>query len=143
MSPVSRRTLLLALPVLVPTLARAQAPFPPDEAAAIERTIRGQMDAFGRDAADDAYRYAAPNVHEAFPTADDFMSMVKRGYAPVYRPRNVVFGALTAPNGVATQEVDMIGPDGRAVTATYTLEQRPDGWVITGCSLQPSLHEST
>lgn len=143
MTHVPRRTLLLVPATFLPSPARAQAPLPPADAAAIERTIRGQMDAFGRDDAAGAYRYAAPNVREAFPDADVFMSMVRQGYAPVYRPRGVVFGALTAPGGVATQEVDLVGPDGRAVTATYTLERGPDGWVITGCSLQPSVRAST
>ena len=137
------RALVLAIAMALPGTASAAEAVPAVDAAAIEQTIRGQLDAFGRDDAAAAYRFAAPNVHEAFPTADVFMEMVKRGYAPVYRPRGIVFGALTAPGGVVTQEADLVGPDGRAVTATYTMERGPDGWVITGCSLQPSVRAST
>lgn len=137
------RTLLLAAAMLLPNVLSASEAVSPADAAAIERTIRGQLDAFGKDDAAGAYRFAAPNVHDAFPTADVFMDMVRRGYAPVYRPRGIMFGALTAPDGLVTQEVDLVGPDGRAVTATYTMERGPDGWVITGCSLQPSVRAST
>ena len=101
------------------------------------------MDAFGRDDAAAAYRFAAPNIRQAFPSPEGFMAMVRQGYTPVYRPHGVVFGPLTTPGGTATQEVDLAGPDGRPVTAIYTLERGPDGWVITGCSLQPGVRAST
>ena len=132
------------LALLLPGIAAAQDTLSPGDAAAIERTIRGQLDAFGRDDAAGAYRYAAPNVREAFPTADGFMAMVRRSYAPVYRPRQVEFSELARRNGVVVQDVELVGPDGRPVVAAYTLERdRQGGWAITGCSLLPSVRATT
>ena len=139
------RPLLLALALLLPAgVAGAQTALTPGDGAAIERVIRGQMEAFGRDDAAGAYGYAAPNIHEAFPTAEGFLDMVRRGYAPVYRPRQVEFSELAVRNGVVVQDVELVGPDGRAVTAAYTMERDGrGGWVITGCSLVPSVRATT
>ena len=139
------RALLLVMALLLPAgAAGAQVTLGPGDGVAIERVIRGQMDAFGRDDAAGAYRYAAPNVRQVFPTAEGFLDMVRRGYAPVYRPRQVEFSELAVRNGVVVQDVELVGPDGRAVTAAYTLERDGQGgWVITGCSLLPSVRATT
>lgn len=139
------RVLLLVLAVMLPAgAARAQAALGPGDGAAIERVIRGQLDAFGRNDAAGAYQYAAPNIRELFPTADGFMAMVRRGYTPVYRPRQVEFSELAVRNGTVVQEVELVGPDGRPVTAAYTLERDGHGgWLITGCTLLPSVRATT
>ena len=132
------------LALLLPGVAGAQEALGPGDAAAVERTVRGQLDAFGRDDADGAYRFAAPNVREVFPTPGGFMDMVRRSYAPVYRPRQVEFSELAVRNGVVEQDVELVGPNGRPVLAVYTLERDGrGGWVITGCSLVPSVRAAT
>lgn len=109
------------------------------DAVAIRTVIQSQLDAFRRDDAAGAYRFAAPNVRALFPTPDGFLAMVRRGYAPVYRPRSVEFGAPERRNGVVVEDVELVGPDNRPVTAAYTLERDGQGgWLITGCSLLPS-----
>jgi ketosteroid isomerase-like protein len=104
--------------------------------AAIEAAIRGQMDAFGRDDAHAAYGFAAPNIHALFPSAEMFLEMVRRAYAPVYRPQDARFRPPEATEDGVRQSVILRGPDGRYVTAIYTMQRQPDGaWKIAGCTL--------
>lgn len=112
-----------------------------DEAArqAAQEIIRSQIEAFkaGQDAA--AYSYASPTIRGFFPDVAIFMDMVKRGYAPVYAPRNYDFGRAKEPSeGVVVQELLVTGPDGKPWTAVYTLVRQEDGaWKINGVQLLP------
>ena len=72
------------------------------------------------------------------------MAMVRRGYGPVYRPRSVEFGALQDESGQIVQLVELIGPDGQAYTARYTMERETDGsWRISACELLESRRVGT
>ena len=101
--------------------------------------IRGQIEAFksGQDAV--AYSYASPYVKGFFPDVSIFMDMVKRGYQPVYNPKNYDFGRVKEPaDGTVIQEVLVTGPDGKPWTALYTLVRQPDGaWKINSVQLLP------
>jgi hypothetical protein len=98
--------------------------------------ISAQAEAFGHDDAASAYSYAAPAIHDLFPQADIFMSMVQNSYAPVYRHRRFEFGEARMEGGWIAQRVHIVDADGEAWEALYTLEARPDGsFKITGCSL--------
>ncbi|MGB8817412.1 MAG: DUF4864 domain-containing protein [Rhizobiaceae bacterium] len=101
--------------------------------------IRGQIEAFksGQDAA--AYSFASPTVKGFFPDVSIFMDMVKRGYQPVYNPKNYDFGRTKEPaDGTVIQEVLVTGPDGKPWTAIYTLVRQSDGlWKINGVQLLP------
>ena len=104
--------------------------------AAIVDVISQQLAAFGRDDAAGAYAFAAPSIQQKFPSPDIFMSMVRRGYAPVYRPVAVEFLELREFQGVPYQAVRLIGPDGAAVIALYRMQQQADGsWRIAGVQL--------
>jgi hypothetical protein len=70
-----------------------------------------------------------------YPTAESFMAMVRQGYAPVYRPQNYSFGALSEEPGYLTQAVDIVDAEGEFWTAVYTLRQFDGAWRITGCYL--------
>ncbi len=108
----------------------------PADKSAIQDVIRRQMDAFQHDDAGAAYAFAAPNIKTIFPDARAFLEMVRRGYPPVYRPKEREFSALALRDGDLVQEVELIGPDGRPILALYTMEKEPDGhWAIAGCSL--------
>jgi len=108
-----------------------------DDVTAAQVIIRSQEQAFARDDADAAYFYAAPAIHRMFPDADEFMSMVRRGYAPVYRHKSFEFGEGRAADGKIAQTVRIIDADGNPWDALYTLEQQADGsWKITGCVLK-------
>lgn len=102
----------------------------------IVRVIGAQMEAFRRDDGTEAFSYAAPSIRAMFQTPDRFMTMVQRGYMPVYRPMDVQFLDLVESKGRPLQKVQVVGPDGRPVMAVYTMELQPDGnWRIAGCVL--------
>ncbi len=131
---------LLALLLALPAWAQG---LPPEvtqgDQAAIRGVIGRQLDAFKRDDAAAAYAFAAPNVREIFPTPDGFMAMVRRGYPPVYRPREAEFSELALRDGAIVQEVELVGPDGRPVLALYTMVRDGAGWKIAACVLVPSV----
>jgi hypothetical protein len=103
---------------------------------AIRSIIQNQMQAFQKDDGERAFSYATPMIHDLFRTADNFMAMVKGGYMPVYRPRQVEFRDIVDFQGQLTQRVRVVGPDGKPVTALYFMERQPDGsWLINGCML--------
>jgi hypothetical protein len=111
---------------------------------AIHDAIQGQVEAFRRDDGERAFGYASPNLQQMFGAADTFMSMVRQGYQPVYRPRVFDFARIVELNGQPTQEVHVVGPDGRRVNAFYPMTRLPDGtWRIDGCYLQaPDEHSA-
>ena len=103
---------------------------------AIEQVVTSQLDAFRRDAADAAFSLASPNIQSMFGDAPRFMAMVRQAYPPVYRPRSFKFEQLVTLNERIVQRVMLIGPDGAAVVALYTMEREQDGtWRIDGCTL--------
>jgi hypothetical protein len=107
-----------------------------DDVAAARSVIRSQVEAFGRDDAAAAYSYAAPAIHEMFPQADIFMSMVQHSYPPVYRHRSFEFGEARVADGRVAQRARIVDREGETWEALYTLEQQPDGSLkIIGCML--------
>ena len=107
------------------------------EAAEFQRTITSQLNAFTADDGAAAYGFAAPNIQRLFPTPEAFMSMVQKGYAPVYRRQSYSFGRIgNEMGGQPTQHVTIVDANGKAWTALYAMERQPDGsWKISGCSL--------
>jgi hypothetical protein len=117
--------------------ARAAEAGPATEAAEIRRVIEGQLDAFRRDDGEGAFAFASPSIRAMFGDAATFLGMVRTGYPPVYRPREVEFRSLGVEEGRLTQRVLLVGPDGVPVVARYYMEQQPDGsWRIGGCVLE-------
>jgi len=107
------------------------------EAAEFQRIITSQLNAFSADDGVAAYGFAAPNIQRLFPTPEVFMSMVQKGYAPVYRRQSYAFGRIgNEMGGQPTQHVTIIDANGKAWTALYAMQRQPDGsWKISGCSL--------
>ncbi len=121
--------LALALP--------AQAQVSEPDRSAIRDVIERQIEAFRRDDGQAAFGYASPSIQGMFGSPDTFMDMVRQGYRPVYRPRTVEFREIVTLQGMVTQKVHVIGPDGRPVTAFYPMSRQADGsWRIEGCYLQ-------
>ena len=107
-----------------------------DDVAAAQSVIRAQEQAFARDDAASAYSDAAPTIHQLFPRADIFMTMVQNQYAPIYRHKNFEFGEARTEGNWVAQRVRIIDANGEAGEALYTLEQQADGsFEITGCTL--------
>jgi hypothetical protein len=134
--PRATRWLFVLLVLAFGVGAGADAPADVAAQAAIHAVIGQQIEAFRHDDAPGAYALASPHIQALFGSADGFMAMVKRAYQPVYRPQSVTFGALATEDGKLTQTVQLVGPDGRAAEAHYTMEREPDGsWRIDGCTL--------
>jgi hypothetical protein len=122
--------------VLVAFLIGFASPAFADDVAAAQSVIRSQEQAFLQGDAAAAYSHAAPAIKQIFPQAEIFMSMVQKGYPPVYRHKSFEFGEARSADGRIAQRVHIIDADGEAWEALYTLEQQPDGSLkITGCSL--------
>jgi hypothetical protein len=141
--PMRRIAALFWLLVALPAAA-ADPALGEGDRAAIRGVIERQLGAFQRDDASAAFAFASPSIQDQFATADNFMRMVRQGYLPVYRPREVSFGALVEIEGQLVQRVLLVGPDGAPVMALYMMERQPDGsWRINGCILTQSDDKAT
>ena len=107
------------------------------DAKEFQRIISEQIAAFNADDGAAAFAHASPMIRQMFATQEAFMTMVKQGYAPVYRQRSYSFGETAERiQGLPTQEVTILDAKGRSWVAVYTLQKQPDGsWKINGCSL--------
>ncbi|MBM3548105.1 MAG: DUF4864 domain-containing protein [Alphaproteobacteria bacterium] len=131
-----RLLVLAAVLIAAPAVAQTRSNLPAAERNAIQTVIESQLGAFRADDGERAFSYAAPNIRGIFRTADNFMTMVRRGYQPVYRPREVRFGDLVTVEAALVQKVYVTGPDGSRHLALYVMEQQADGrWLINGCML--------
>ncbi|MDX1542251.1 MAG: DUF4864 domain-containing protein [Geminicoccaceae bacterium] len=128
----------LALTALAaPARADAASQLSGSELTSIRNVIEQQLQAFQVDDGSRAFGFASPDIQQMFQTPDRFMAMVRQGYRPVYRPREVQFLDVVDVGGVPTQRVLLVGPDGNVVTAYYAMERQADGtWKIDGCVLQ-------
>lgn len=142
---------VLAASLIVAMLCCSQGPARADDAAsisvadhqAIEQVITSQLDAFRRDAGDAAFGFASPSIQAMFGDAPHFMAMVRQAYPPVYRWRSFTFEQLTTINERIVQHVMLVGPDGGAALALYTMEREQDGtWRIDGCALTKPLGQN-
>ncbi len=121
------------------SLRAGEAAGEPADTAAIQTVISDQIAAFQAGDGERAYGHAAPAIKRLFPSVAIFMRMVEQGYEPVFRPRSFAFIDLKVGGDDAVQYVDLVGPDGAAWIAMYTLRRQPDGsWKITGCRLKPA-----
>jgi hypothetical protein len=121
---------LLSLPLSAQTVSDA-------EAQEFQRIITGQLNAFNANDGAGAYAFAAPTIKRLFPSPEIFMSMVQKGYPPIYRRQSYTFGRIgNEMGGAPTQHVTIIDQNGKAWTALYAMERQPDGsWKIVGCQL--------
>ena len=125
-------------------LARADDGLTPEDRDAIRGVIESQIDAFRRDDADQAFSFAAPSIRAKFGDPGTFIGMVRDGYRPVYRPREVVFRELDETGTLPIQRVLVVDGNGRSFIAHYPMQQQADGtWLIAGCFLSPFEGEST
>lgn len=128
--------LVMALLTGLATLAQAG----DDDVAAAQSVIHAQEQAFSRDDEAAAYDFAAPAIKSMYRTPDTFMSMVRNGYAPVYRHRSFKFGDAKTFDGKIYQEVHIVDANGEAWEALYTLELQGDGSLkISACVLKKAV----
>jgi hypothetical protein len=128
---------LVFLMLAGPASAQSSPGFSPADRLAIREAIEGQIAAFRRDDGEAAFAFASPAIRKEFRTADNFMTMIRRDYALVYRPGLVAFGDLYDEGAGVIQLVGLVGADGRTVAAAYEMAPQPDGsWKINGCSFR-------
>ena len=124
LTPIAAGIAML-LVVLTPAVADEAG----DARSMARNVIESQIQAFLNDDSAVAYSFAAPAIKQLYPDESRFFDMVKRGYAPVFRPGNFAFGRfkLSADGSGLVQEVLIEGPNGQDWTALYSLERQPDG----------------
>lgn len=104
-----------------------------DKARAV---VQAQLDAFAADDARRAFLLATPSARKHLGSPDNFINLVRRSYAVVYRPATVAFLKPQWIEGEVVLGVQMTDTRGGAWLATYTLERQPDGLLlIGGCEL--------
>jgi len=130
------RSLCALLLAVAPLLVAAQSAVSPEDARAVREVIEAQIDAFRKDDAARAFSLATPGIREKFGSPENFMDMVRRSYAVVYRPTSVAFAAPVAIDGQIVQRVRVTDAEGRAWLAVYPMQRQPDGsWRTNGCQL--------
>ncbi len=105
--------------------------------SAVQQVISGQLEAFKVENGPLAFSFAAPVITGAFKTPENFIAMVKRGYAPVYNNQKYTFGSAAVDSlGRQIQHVTIVAADGKRYEAVYALQKQPDEtWKIAGCTL--------
>ena len=123
--------------LLLALLLGFAAPAAADDLSAAQGVIRAQEQALARDDAAAAYSHAAPALQRMFGDPDNFMNMVRNGYAPVYRHKSFEFGDSRTNGDRIEQDVRIIDSSGAPWDALYFLETQPDGSLkIVGCTLK-------
>ena len=108
----------------------------PKDARAVRAVIEAQLDAFAKDDAARAFSLATPGIREIFGSPENFIAMVRRSYAVVYRPSSVAFEQPLAIESQVVQPVRMTDAEGRAWIAIYPMQRQADGnWRTNGCQL--------
>jgi len=139
-----RRRLVVLLLLLLAGPAWAQPAVSADDEAAIRNVITRQIDAFKRDDGDAAYAFASPGIQRQFGDPRRFLDMVRRAYPAVHRPRSVDFAELLVGDGTVVQQVELVGPNGEAELALYSMQRDAAGqWRIDGCTLARSARASS
>lgn len=123
-----RHKVLLSILTLAALAASSPAKAQDGAVTAARAVIERQIDAFLEGDMEEAYSYASPSIKAAFPEQEQFATMIRRGYLPVYRPENYAFGrGKEIADGSVIQELLIQGPEGEDWTAVYLLERQDDG----------------
>jgi len=135
--------IILALPTLAPVLAQGPRPeeaaLSPAEWSAIKRIVGDQLEALRAGDGERAFLYAAPGIRTQFATADNFMRMVRLGYAALLDADSTELLQGAVIGGDVIQPLRLVLPDNTVLVALYTMERQPDGgWRISGCVIAPS-----
>jgi hypothetical protein len=117
---------------------------PATEWTTIRKVIDDQLRALKAGDGAKAMSFAAPGIRAQFGTPDNFLRMVREGYAPLLEARHTQFleGALI--DGAAIQPLRLVLADNTVLVALYQMQQQQDGsWRIAGCVLAPSTVQAT
>ena len=104
--------------------------------------IESQIKAFQNKNAELAYSFASPMIKLRFNNPQDFMSMVKSFYEPVYNPKQYYFINSKYFEGSIYHQLQIISQSNMSYLATYSLIKNENEWKISGCSVTPMMQES-
>ncbi len=136
-SSLARGLMLLVLAAATGARADGVTPLAAADRNAIRAVIEAQIAAFRADDGVTAFSFASPSIQRQFSDPATFLTMVRTGYMPVYRPREVQFRALLEDRAEPVQPVLLVGPELEVVTAYYVMQRQADGtWRIDGCVLR-------
>ena len=77
-----------------------------------------------------------------FNNPQEFMSMVKSYYEPVYNPKQYYFIDSKYFEGSIYHQLQIISQSNMSYLATYSLIKNENEWKISGCSVMPMMQES-
>ena len=104
--------------------------------------IESQIQAFQNKNAELAYSFASPMIKLRFNNPQEFMSMVKSFYEPVYNPKQYYFINSKYFEGSIFHQLQIISQSNKSYLATYSLIKDENEWKISGCSVKPIMQES-
>ena len=104
--------------------------------------IESQIQAFQNKNAELAYSFASPMIKLRFNNPQEFMSMVKSYYEPVYNPKQYYFIDSKYFEGSIYHQLQIISQSNMSYLATYSLIKDENEWKISGCSVVPMMQES-
>jgi len=107
-----------------------------------QNIIENQIQAFQSKDAELAFSYAAPIIKLKFNNPDEFMTMVKNYYEPVYNPKQYYFIESKYFEGSIYHQLQIISQSNTSYLATYSLIKNDDEWKISGCAVIPMKQES-
>ena len=104
--------------------------------------IESQIQAFQNKNAELAYSFASPMIKLRFNNPQEFISMVKSFYEPVYNPKQYYFINSKYFEGSIYHQLQIISQSNMSYLATYSLIRDENEWKISGCSVMPMMQES-
>lgn len=139
---------LAALLALVAGVAFAAPPaeptLPATEWTAIRKVIGDQLVALKAGDGAKAMTYAAPGIQAQFGTPENFLRMVREGYAALLDARHTRFLQGAVIDDAVVQPLRLVLPNDTVLVALYQMQKQPDGrWRIAGCVIAPSTVQST
>jgi len=117
---------------------------PAKEWSAIRKVIGDQLAALKSGDGAKAMTFAAPGIQAQFGTPENFLRMVRTGYAALLEARQTQFLQGAVIEDAVVQPLRLLLPDDTVLVALYQMQQQPDGrWRIAGCVIAPSTVQST
>lgn len=104
----------------------------------IEGVIGDQLQAFNDRDVDAAWQYASPMIQRLFGNADNFGTMVQRGYPMVWDNASVEFLEQAGAAGKRLQKVLVRDQTGNLHVLLYEMIETERGWEINGVQLVPA-----
>ena len=122
----------------------SEATLPANEWTAIRKVIGDQLAALKAGDGAKAMTFAAPGIQAQFGTPENFLRMVRTGYAALLDARRTQFLDGAVIDDAVVQPLRLVLPDDTVLVALYQMQKQADGrWRIAGCVIAPSTVQST